>query len=169
MAKNGFSMSKRQAVEILSGSGAVAGDTILLNELDCGKTFFVFAGGNVVGKAAIQTTHTTIQLPLLATAGDGWNCRFVMTSGSTTGVNNQTIFISGSADDTLTTPASKPFIIYMKPGLGTDRLADTVNVILTGSIILDGDTVDIWTGKDAEGVRKWYVDASGVSGSVTTE
>ena len=168
MAKNGFSMSKRVAVEILSGSGVSGGDTVVLNELDCGKTFFVFAGGNVLGKSAVQTSSTTIQLPLLATAGDGWNCKFVMTSGSTTGVANQDIIISGSADDGLTTPASKPFIIYMRAGLGTDRLPDTTNVIISGSVLLDGDIVEVWTGKDAEGVRKWYVDASGVSGSVTT-
>ena len=58
MAKNGFSMSNRVAVEQITASKTLTVD-------DCGKHFVVDSRG----AAAL-----TITLPDGATAEDGWNC-----------------------------------------------------------------------------------------------
>ena len=70
MAKNGFSMSNRVAVEELTA-------TKTLTVKDCGKHFSV----DTAGGAIIAT------LPAIADAENGWNASFYLTSGSATRAN----------------------------------------------------------------------------------
>ena len=65
MAKNGFSMSNRVAVEEITATKTLTVD-------DCGKHFSVdTAGGAIV-----------VTLPAIADAENGWNASFYVTSGS---------------------------------------------------------------------------------------
>jgi hypothetical protein len=66
MAKNGFSMSNRVAVESVSAAKTLTAD-------DCGKLFVVTATGSA---------GYTLSLPAAATAGEGWNVSFNVISGS---------------------------------------------------------------------------------------
>lgn len=66
MAKNGFSMSNRVAVESVSAAKTLTAD-------DCGKLFVVTATGSA---------GYTLSLPAAATAGEGWNASFNVISGS---------------------------------------------------------------------------------------
>ena len=68
MAKNGFSMSNRVAVEDITASKTLTVD-------DCGKNFVVTTAGAAV----------TVTLPTLASAGTGWNATFFVVSGSSAG------------------------------------------------------------------------------------
>ncbi len=61
MAKNGFSMSNRVAVEEVTGAKTLTVD-------DCGK---------VVIMASASAAYT-VRLPTAATAGAGWNCALVI-------------------------------------------------------------------------------------------
>ena len=65
MAKNGFSMSNRVAVESVSASKTLTAD-------DCGKHFAVTATGSGID----------VILPSASLAGDGWNVRINIISGS---------------------------------------------------------------------------------------
>jgi len=60
MAKNGFSMSNRVAVESVSTS-------ITVTDEDCGKVFIF---------ATASSAHT-ITLPVASAVGAGWNCTFI--------------------------------------------------------------------------------------------
>ena len=66
MAKNGFSMSNRVAVESVSAAKTLTAD-------DCGKLFVVTATGSA---------GYTLSLPAAASAGEGWNVSFNIISGS---------------------------------------------------------------------------------------
>ena len=66
MAKNGFSMSNRVAVESVSAAKTLTAD-------DCGKLIVATA----TGYAAYQIT-----LPTVASAEAGWNCEVVVVSGA---------------------------------------------------------------------------------------
>ena len=66
MAKNGFSMSNRVAVESVSAAKTLTAD-------DCGKLIVATA----TGSAAYQIT-----LPTVASAEAGWNCEVVVVSGT---------------------------------------------------------------------------------------
>ena len=66
MAKNGFSMSNRVAVESVSAAKTLTAD-------DCGKLFVVTATGSA---------GYTLSLPAAAAAGEGWNASFNVISGS---------------------------------------------------------------------------------------
>ena len=70
MAKNGFSMSNRVAVEEITATKTLTVD-------DCGKHFSVdTAAGAIV-----------VTLPALAEAEDGWNASFHVVSGSAARAN----------------------------------------------------------------------------------
>ena len=82
MAKNGFSMSNRVAVEQLTTT------TKTLTADDCGKVFVITsadAGGGV-----------TITMPDAAAAGNGWNVELLFESGSAAAAN-QAVVVSSSA------------------------------------------------------------------------
>ena len=66
MAKNGFSMSRRVAVESVSAAKTLTAD-------DCGKLFVVTATGSAT---------YALSLPAAVTAGEGWNASFNFISGS---------------------------------------------------------------------------------------
>ena len=66
MAKNGFSMSNRVAVESVSAAKTLTAD-------DCGKLFVVTATGSAT---------YALSLPAAAAAGEGWNASFNVISGS---------------------------------------------------------------------------------------
>lgn len=70
MAKNGFSMSNRVAVEQITENRILTAD-------DCGKHFVVVSAvGTAPGSAII------VLLPSGSLAGDGWNARINIVSGS---------------------------------------------------------------------------------------
>jgi hypothetical protein len=81
MAKNGFSMSNRVAVEQLTTA------TKILTADDCGKVFVITSAdaGGVV----------TITMPDAAAADNGWNVELLFESGSTAA--NQNVVVSSSA------------------------------------------------------------------------
>ena len=80
MAKNGFSMSNRVAVEQLTTA------TKTLTVDDCGKVFVI--------TSADAGTGVTITMPDAATAGNGWNVELLFESGSAA---NQAVVVSSSA------------------------------------------------------------------------
>ena len=81
MAKNGFSMSNRVAVEAVT-----AGSEKTLTVNDCGKLLYVDQGSSI----------TTINLPYTADAEDGWNVTVVKIASGSSSAN---INISSSASD----------------------------------------------------------------------
>tara|TARA_R100001594_G_scaffold22025_1_gene42663 strand:- start:1233 stop:1652 length:420 start_codon:yes stop_codon:yes gene_type:complete len=81
MAKNGFSMSNRLAVEEIT-----AGSTKTLTVDDCGKFFFVEQGA----------VATTINLPTLAAAESGWNVTVVK---AVSGSSSAKIDVKADGDD----------------------------------------------------------------------
>tara|TARA_A100001515_G_scaffold41864_1_gene33014 strand:+ start:747 stop:1211 length:465 start_codon:yes stop_codon:yes gene_type:complete len=85
MAKNGFSMSNRVAVEQIT-----ADRTLTVN--DCGKVLVVDSRG---------TSALTITLPDPAAAEDGWNCTVLFESGSIVedSTHVQNVVITSSQDD----------------------------------------------------------------------
>ena len=99
MAKNGFSMSNRIAVEEITAT-----KTLTVN--DCGKHFSVdTAAGAIV-----------VTLPAIAAAEDGWNATFHVVSGSSTranftvsspaaDVNMRAVVLAGTAEGSATTSA----------------------------------------------------------------
>ena len=105
MAKNGFSMSNRIAVEEITAT-----KTLTVN--DCGKHFSVdTAGGAIV-----------VTLPAIAAAEDGWNATFHVVSGSSTranftvsspaaDVNLRAILLDANAEGSATTSAVTSMVI----------------------------------------------------------
>ena len=81
MAKNGFSMSNRVAVEEVT-----AGSTKTLTVDDCGKFFYIAQG----------TSVTTLNLPSLSDAENGWN---ITVAKTVSGSSSAAILIGASADD----------------------------------------------------------------------
>ena len=123
MAKNGFSMSNRVAVETLTASKT-------LTDADCGKVFVIqsYAADGVV----------TVTLPAPADAGDGWNCEFVFVSSSSPTVVNRNVVISSSAG-TVNGAFSLQGLRQVPP---TTLYSDTLNAVthsddgqLTGDVI----------------------------------
>ena len=79
MAKNGFSMSNRVAVDSVSAARTLTAD-------DCGKLIVATATGS----------GYTITLPTVASAGEGWNCEIVLVSGAVA----KDVIISKGSDGT---------------------------------------------------------------------
>ena len=151
MAKNGFSMSKRVAVEQIT-----ADKTLTVN--DCGKTFIV--------DSVTQGSAVDIILPNRATAQDGWNATFIMESGSGTGPASQNVVWTGSVGDSMTAP----FVV-----LGQNLMKDNKNgvsdtaatVTVPGTVLTNGDVVKVTMAGGALLGNIWYVDAM-TSGTITT-
>ena len=130
MAKNGFSMSKRVAVEKITADKTLTVD-------DCGKVFIV--------DTVTQGSAVDITMPNRADAQDGWNATFVMESGSGGGAAAQNVVWSGSAGDS----TGEPFVVNcvgiipagasVINGLSTSK----GTVTLAGTKARNGDTVKI--------------------------
>ena len=113
MAKNGFSMSNRVAVEEVTATKTLTVD-------DCGKHFSV----DTAGGAIVAT------LPALASAENGWNATFHVVSGSAAradftvsspaaDINLRAVVLGANAEGTATTTAQTNLLIpalAQKPG-----------------------------------------------------
>ena len=124
MAKNGFSMSNRIAVEEVTASKAIVRD-------DCGKVFAVDAGGAI-----------TLTLPLPADAEAGWNCSIIMSDGPAgdvevaSSINN--VHVVGFGSD-ITTGADYPSTAGTAAGTitfgsGGTTEGDRVELVTDGSL-----------------------------------
>ena len=151
MAKNGFSMSNRVAVEQIT-----ADKTLTVN--DCGKTFIV--------DSVTQGSAVDIVLPNRGTAEGGWNATFIMESGSGGGAAAQNVVWSGSAGDS----GGFPFTVLGQnlTNDGTDGTSDNAaTVTVPGTTLQNGDVVKITMASGALNGNIWYVEAM-TSGSLTT-
>jgi hypothetical protein len=117
MAKNGFSMSNRVAVETISASKTLTVD-------DCGKRFVVETAGSTA----------TVTLPSPASAEAGWNVAFIFESGSAAGnttiestaanINLRGLEVAASAEGFSTTTAQ-------------------TRLVVSGSQVKNGDIVEL--------------------------
>jgi len=151
MAKNGFSMSNRVAVEQIT-----ADKTLTVN--DCGKTFIV--------DSVTQGSAVDIVLPNRGKAEDGWNATFIMESGSGTGPASQNVVWTGSIGDSKTAP----FVVLGQNLIkdGTNGVSDNAaTVTIPGSVLRNGDVVKVTMASGALTGNLWYVEAI-TSGSLTT-
>ena len=124
MAKNGFSMSNRVAVESVSAAKTLTAD-------DCGKHFAVTATGSAIN----------IALPSASLAGDGWNARINV--------------ISGSVAEDVTVASSDGSTIYW---FGVDSSAAGTNATAIESLTFPSGT--LVTGDSLDAVKigsNWYV------------
>ena len=144
MAKNGFSMSNRVAVERITGDKTLTVD-------DCGKTFIV--------DSVTQGSAVDITMPNRAAAGDGWNATFIMESGSGEGATPQNVVFSGSVGDSALAP-------FQVRGVSTDAVLGAIvetgqgqTVTITGTTLQNGDQVRITNVNGALLGYAWYVDA----------
>ena len=151
MAKNGFSMSKRVAVEQITADKTLTVD-------DCGKTFIV--------DSVTQGSAVDIIMPNRGKAEDGWNATFIMESGSGEGAASQNVVWTGSVGDSGTTPFQVLSTNLMKNGQnGVSDSAATVTV--PGTTLQNGDVVKITMVDGNLTGKLWYVDAI-TSGALTT-
>lgn len=119
MAKNGFSMSNRVAVEAITAT-----KTLTIN--DCGKHFSVdTAGGAIV-----------VTLPAIAAAENGWNAAFHVVSGSgarsnftvsspAADINLRAVSLDASATGSATTTAVTNLLI----GSGSQKSGDRIEIV----------------------------------------
>ena len=171
MAKNGFSMSNRIAVETIRRD-----KTLTVN--DCGKIFIV--------DTATAGESVEITMPNHGSAGQGWNCEFIIESGSDSAVAQQAFNITGSGDasDGIT---KTPFNVRLLSlnvgsddptavgnyGSGSYLVAQCGKITHPAASQADGDRLRIINAKATSGSAgsvgdswKWYVDGM-TSGSVT--
>ena len=152
MAKNGFSMSNRVAVETVSADKTLTAD-------DCGKVFIVGEPGNTADGATIKIT-----LPAQADAGQGWNATFVMESGAYAPGTTW----SGSADDTES--PHTPFNLRQISVNNNSDIAGIAGAAATFTIaagnVKDGDRIEILNASGAVDGYKWSVKAL-TSGSIS--
>ena len=169
MAKNGFSMSNRIAVETIRRDKTLTGN-------DCGKIFIVDTAG--AGESV------EITMPTHGSAGQGWNCEFIFESGSTNAVQQAfNITGSGDASDALKTPFGVRILsvnvggsVRIEPGdysSGSYIAAQCGKITHPAASQADGDRLRIINAKASSGSAgnvgdswKWYVDGM-TSGSVT--
>ena len=116
MAKNGFSMSNRVAVEEITATKTLTVD-------DCGKHFSVdTAGGAIV-----------VTLPAIAAAENGWNATFHVVSGSAAranftvsspaaDINLRAVILDASAEGSATTAAQTNLLIAAAAQKSGDRI-----------------------------------------------
>ena len=156
MAKNGFSMSNRVAVEQL-----IADKTLTVD--DCGKVFIVNSGPN---GAALDIT-----MPANPAALDGWNVEFIIESGSKHSVN-QVINWTGSTDS-FSEAGPNPFRVISYGAEAATSITpteavtgDCKNVALAAAVQNDGDRVSFMNASGSRDGWKWYVEGF-TSGSLT--
>ena len=124
MAKNGFSMSNRVAVEEITATKTLTVD-------DCGKHFSVNTAGGAV----------TVTLPALAAAEDGWNATFHVVSGSS--VRHDFTVSSPAADVNLRA------IIGTATAEGNSTTSAVTNLVVPLAAQKSGDRIEIVAVKDA--------------------
>ena len=142
MSKLGRYSAQRKKVENLTAAKAIT-------VADCGTLF-------TIGSAAVS--HT---LPLLASAGPGWWCRFVVNDESQATVIDQ----NGSDTANQMLGHVKSFTdngaVQLSPATEGDAFD---KITFTGNVV-QGDWVEVWT----DGTN-WFVNgesASGVADSIT--
>ena len=151
MAKNGFSMSKRVAVENI-------GDDKNLTVNDCGKVF-------IVGEVNAADGGTLkITLPSHIDAETGWNATFVMESSS----YSSAVTWSGSGD----TPGFPPFDLYSSTlqSAATDdssKYDQAATFTIPATVLKTGDKVEIVNVSGALLGFRWNARAI-TSGALTT-
>ena len=128
MAKNGFSISNRQAVETIGSAGKQ------LTADDCGKVFKIESSS-----AAI------ISVPSLGAAESGWNCVFIIGEG-TQGNHEINGFSEAGSVVGLTSD------VNAVSNLPAKSAGDLETITFAGSNTNDGDRVEVVT--DGE---HWYV------------
>lgn len=119
MAKNGFSISNRRAVETLTTSRT-------LTEKDCGKVFKIESSGAII-----------ISMPSLGEAQSGWNCLFVIGEGSQ---GNHEINNFSEAGSLVGLTAD----VNAGGNLPSD-IGDLQSITFAGSNTNDGDRVEVVT------------------------
>jgi hypothetical protein len=122
MAKNGFSMSNRVAVEDITASKTLTVD-------DCGKNFVVTTAGAAV----------TVTLPTLASAGTGWNATFFVVSGSSAG----NVKVTSQAADLY----FRGIITGADAG-GSANTTALTSIQLGSATVKTGDQIEVVAGED---------------------
>lgn len=142
MAKNGFSMSNRVAVETITADKTLTAD-------DCGKVFVVTSAPN---GASVE-----IIVPDPVAAGLGWNCELVFESGSSAAAN-QDVIVSSSAGT-----AAGPFKVrYLTTAAASANsgVAGAANAIThSAGTQQTGDLIKIVNVSASIGGYFWSVDA----------
>ena len=139
MAKNGFSMSNRVAVEEVTGA-----KTLTAN--DCGKHLLINASASA---------NYTITLPTVAEAGEGWNITCLLqTSGSVA----KQVTISKASDDSSGVIKLRQVVTSTDAG---GQAAARSTVIFNAVELKVGDKVEI-----VAGTENYYASAF-VSGALT--
>jgi hypothetical protein len=155
MAKNGFSMSNRIAVETVTADKTLTKD-------DCGKVFIV--------QTATNAAQVDITLPGHVSAGEGWNVELIMESGSSP-TPNQALVITGSGDvhDLIASPFAVNILAQGPMALATYAapvIGSCGKLTYAAASQTDGDRIKIVNASGSKDGWRWYT--SGVtSGSVT--
>ena len=124
MAKNGFSMSNRVAVEEITATKTLTVD-------DCGKHFSVDTTAGAI----------VVTLPALAAAEDGWNASFHVVSGS-----------SARHNFTVSSPAADVNVRAFLVDAEAEGIATTTaqtNLLIPASAQKSGDRIEIVAVKSA--------------------
>jgi len=139
MAKNGFSMSNRVAVEEVTGA-----KTLTAN--DCGKHLLINASASA---------NYTITLPTVAEAGEGWNVTCLLqTSGSVA----KQVTISKASGDSSGVIKLRQLVTATEAG---GEAAARSTVIFADESLTVGDRLEI-----VAGTENYYANAF-VSGALT--
>ena len=156
MAKNGFSMSNRIAVETVTADKTLTKD-------DCGKVFIV--------QTATNAAQVDITLPGHVSAGEGWNVELIIESGSKH-APNQALVITGSGDAADLNASPFAVNVISQAALANDGGYSAPTVGSCGKITHaaatqnDGDFIKIVNASGSKDGWRWYT--SGVtSGSLT--
>ena len=139
MAKNGFSMSNRVAVESVSAAKTLTAD-------DCGKHFLINASASA---------NYTVTLPTVAEAGEGWNATFLV---ETSGTVAKSVTISKASSDTSGVIKLRQLVTSTNAGGEADTRS---TVVFAAANLTVGDRLEV-----VAGTSNWY--ATGItSGSLT--
>ncbi len=142
MAKNGFSMSNRVAVETITADKTLTAD-------DCGKVFVVTSAPN---GASVE-----IIVPNPVAAGLGWNCELVFESGSAA-VPNQNVIVSSSAG-TVGLPFKLRSLTTASPTLNGGFAGERGAITHSEDKQQTGDLIKIVNVSASQGGYFWSVDA----------
>ena len=136
MSKSGRYSADRKKIEALSASKTV-------EVADCGTIFTLNEDAGL----------TTVTLPLIASAGNGWWCRFVL--GSLSGGTNTDITIASNASDVDKVYGNvvNSMPLAAAPHISGSNFAGVDGVKFDTSACAIGDVVEFYT--DAS---NWYVE-----------
>ena len=148
MAKNGFSMSNRVAVEQITADRT-------LTKGDCGKVLVVDSRG---------AGALTITLPDGAAAEDGWNCTVLFESSSKGGVGLvQNVVLTSSQDDS---SDGNLFFRALNAIADAGAAGQAKSVTAAAASIKTSDRIDVTIVKGNALGFKYHVDAI-TSGALT--